>query len=807
MIMRKYLQYILAICLLFCACDDREIVESGAADDNAVTMSFYAGIESYPDSLQTRTVLGGIVSDNTRKVLWLPDDDIYVTNGTIGAKFTNIKTETASIAEFEGSISPGDNYFAVFPYSMVTGYSSSQFQINLPSVQQYVKDGIAAESFPMVAQCADNQFNFRNVCGILVLNLIGEDVIDSIRFSGTDSENKTIKVSGTGTIRSDYGESPVLSMTSAAKDVVTLNCTDNKGKGVKLDKTTPTVFHIVLPAGKYQTFVLEVFSNNSSTIINKKDNPLIIRRSERTTTSSIDYVLLSLEYVDLGLSVNWATCNIGATKPEEYGDYFAWGATEPHYEVGYAQEDPQNHWKRGMSTGYKWSTYKYCNGSSSTMTKYCTDSSYGAVDNKTVLDLNDDAAHVNWGGSWRMPTIAEFRELRDNCTWTWTTMNGIRGYKVVSKKSGYAGNWIFLPAAGRRGGTNLYGVGSYGDYWSASLYESSSDEALVLFFYSDDHNTDHNNRYYGRSVRPVCPVSATGISLDKQSVEIMEGGTETLTATVNYEKGFTGNTATWSSSNNGVATVDDTGKITAVSAGTCTITATVEGFSATCTVTVKPAGHEFVDLGLSVKWATCNIGAESPEEYGDYFAWGETEPHYEVGYAQEDPQNHWKSDKSDGYNWSTYKYCKGSNFSLNKYCKNPTYGYYNYRDTKSTLDPEDDAAHVNWGGIWRMPTDAEFYELRYSSNCTWTWTTMNGINGYKVVSKKSGYTGNWIFLPAAGRRRDTSLDLAGSYGYYWSSSLDGGDSFYARYLYFDSDDFDGDYCGRSIGHSVRPVFR
>jgi hypothetical protein len=131
------------------------------------------------------------------------------------------------------------------------------------------------------------------------------------------------------------------------------------------------------------------------------------------------------EYVDLGLSVKWATCNVGATKPEEYGDYFAWGETTP-------------------KDAYDWSTYKWCNGGPSTQTKYCTNSSYGTVDNKTTLDLSDDAACANWGGSWRMPTRAEQDELRNNCTWTWTTQNGVNGYKVT----GTNGNSIFLPAAG-----------------------------------------------------------------------------------------------------------------------------------------------------------------------------------------------------------------------------------------------------------------------------------------------------------------------------------------------------------------------
>lgn len=212
-------------------------------------------------------------------------------------------------------------------------------------------------------------------------------------------------------------------------------------------------------------------------------------------------VTVKPEYVDLGLSVKWATFNVGATKPEEYGDYFAWGETEPYYEAGYAREEPQSHWKSGKS-GYDWSTYKYCNGSVSTLTKYCTNSSYGTVDNKTVLDLGDDAAHVNWGGSWRMPTKAEQDELRDNCTWTWTTLNGVNGYKVVSKVNG---NSIFLPASGFRDRSSLYVVGIYGYYWSSSLGEDTSDCAYYLYFGSSDVGWDDVGRNYGLSVRAVCP--------------------------------------------------------------------------------------------------------------------------------------------------------------------------------------------------------------------------------------------------------------------------------------------------------------
>ena len=192
------------------------------------------------------------------------------------------------------------------------------------------------------------------------------------------------------------------------------------------------------------------------------------------------------EYVDLGLSVKWATCNVGATKSEDYGDYFAWGETQP-------------------KSTYNWSTYKWCNGSYNTLTKYCTNSDYGTYDGKSTLELADDAARAKWGGSWRMPTKEEQDELRDNCTWEWTTQNGVEGYKVTSKKKGYTKNSIFLPAAGYRYDSSLDLAGSYGRYRSSSLYADYPYEAYYLSFDSGYVDWFYSNRLYGFSVRPVCP--------------------------------------------------------------------------------------------------------------------------------------------------------------------------------------------------------------------------------------------------------------------------------------------------------------
>ena len=182
-------------------------------------------------------------------------------------------------------------------------------------------------------------------------------------------------------------------------------------------------------------------------------------------------------------------------------------------------------------------------------------------------------------------------------------------------------------------------------------------------------------------------------------------------------------------------------------------------------------GHEYVDLGLSVKWATCNIGATSPEEYGDYFAWGETST----------------KETYDEDNCPTY----GLSISQLQ-----TQGYI---DSEGNLTAQYDAAAANWGGDWRMPTYDDLNEL--INNCTWTWITQNGVNGYNV----EGPNGNSIFLPAAGLRNGSSLSLAGSNGYYWSSTPYENNGFVAYRLYFDSDDHRMNINVRYGGWSVRPV--
>ena len=207
-------------------------------------------------------------------------------------------------------------------------------------------------------------------------------------------------------------------------------------------------------------------------------------------------------------------------------------------------------------------------------------------------------------------------------------------------------------------------------------------------------------------------------------------------------------------------------------------------------------GHEYVDLGLKVKWATCNVGAEKPEDYGDYFAWGDTTTKYEPGYAQsESPQ--WKDGMWDGYSWVNYRFSNETSNSLFKYCDNIDYGFDDITDTLTILTPADDVAHYKWGGNWRMPTQADFDELL--KNCDCNYTTQNGVKGWKFT----GNNNNSIFLPEAGDFEGTTC--GGEYGAYWSGTMSGFESAAMGLVLMEEDSWFTSEIPRIYGNTVRPV--
>ena len=469
--------------------------------------------------------------------------------------------------------------------------------------------------------------------------------------------------------------------------------------------------------------------------------------NQQSFTTIVEY-----QYVDLGLPSGtlWATINVGANAPEEYGDYFAWGEISP-------------------KDYYDWSNYLHSINNGSTLIKYVYPSSYvqyQIIDSLTVLMPEDDAATANWGEDWRMPTKEEWQELYQSTSHEWTTQDGVNGMLFTAQN----GNSIFLPAAGTYSQSGLNYEGDQGMYWSSNLVtDFVSSLAWCFRFMTDDYAMIYGQRQNGYPVRPVRSGVLNPSFIIDATANPAEGGvvtgggyyfegTEcTLTATANEGYTFTN----WTE-NDEVVSVEATYTFTVNADRTLVANFTYNGGG---------DDHEYVDLGLpsGLLWATCNVGADNPEDYGDYFAWGETTT-------------------KDTYNGSTYQYYDGSN--LTKYTGS---------DGLTTLLPEDDAATANWGSGWRMPTQAEFQELL--DHTIVTWTTQNGVNGRLFTASN----GNSLFLPAAGYRNSSSLNDAGSDGYYWSSSLYWGYPLSAWILYFNSGYYGMDYSSRDYGQSVRPV--
>jgi hypothetical protein len=395
---------------------------------------------------------------------------------------------------------------------------------------------------------------------------------------------------------------------------------------------------------------------------------------------------------------------VGATTPLEFGDFFAWGETEP-------------------KDTYNWETYIWCDGDACTssnrsLTKYCDRNAYGKLDGKLSLELEDDAAHVKWGGDWHTPTTEDFQELMDYCTFVYDDIDEaqtIEGFKII----GPNGNSIIMPAAGYRRNSTSYNNSFY--YWSANLMMNDNQStnggrnaACLRHVNSEEADFTGKNRYVGHPVRPV---------LSKYTPVV-----ENTEAPKSYRN------------------------------------------------------HDLVDLGLpsGTLWATCNLGASSPEGYGCYYSWAETKG---------------SCDGKTTFTEDTYQYYNGS--SMTTYLE------------EGTLSSSDDAATQNWGGYWRMPTRTEIAELENENYTTCVWTDIKGIYGCLVTSKVSGYEGNSIFLPAAGYYKNSAVKDVGEQGLYWASTIRdvSGESVFVSGDIMQLDDA-GMVKGarhRYLGYTIRPV--
>lgn len=410
------------------------------------------------------------------------------------------------------------------------------------------------------------------------------------------------------------------------------------------------------------------------------------------------------EYVDLGLSVKWASFNVGAAKPEEAGRYIGWG-------------DPT-----GLEESLSRSKYGY---DANTM--------------NIGFNQNYDTPYHLWGKKWRMPTRAEFEELFSKTTVTYKENPRCLVF------TGANGNSITIPYAGLITDGQLTKT-MWGWYWSAES-DGSAPYYVVLYdvISPEEGQLDVVNRL---SIRAVY-AEATG-----------------------YHPGTDPGT------NPGTDPGTDPGT-------TPSVDPTPE----------TPVAGSAVDLGLSVKWANYNVGSTSQNIIGDYLTWGAIE-------------------MQEQYTIAAYIYGNSTDIGGMKYLGQSDDPEYQSNHSYSIANTEYDAAHVRWGGTWRMPTRAEIQELK--DECTWTWTsrldTKNGmVNGYEVKSKKNG---NSIFLPAAGRMiqdgTTPSVWNMGDWGFYWSGSVYYGSNpdelnRNAEILEFNERAMNLSYQSRYAGLPIRPV--
>ena len=695
----------------------KEPVQTEPVVVNGTQMTFTACAEVPGADTRTTVV-------NTNLVYWSPGDVLSVfygpgSNG--GSRFVSSNTEVCPKADFSGimdQVSPaggaqGNYFWAAYPFIPENVCDGVSVTVTVPGEQEAIEGSFDPYSFPSVARSTGTELQFYNVCGGLIIELSDPD-IESVTVSSNNGEAVAGKVKVSfGADKRPYVREVVDGLTS-----VTLS-------SPSLRLSTGCKYYIsLLPATLTKGFSITVNKGNSASIkVFPKARTL--RRSTFGSMSGFDDDSdLTSMAVDLGVSVKWASLNVGATKPDGYGTFFCWGETAP-------------------KDNYVWGDYCYF-GTSSPIIKYNIDPYNGTPDYKTVLEPMDDAATIVYGSPWRLPTRAEFDELLTGCTWTWTIVDNTPGYTVSGN-----GNSIFIPAAGYRTGTSQPEYDKTLAYWTSTLSNDNCENAVALSGNQDGFGSNQfYPRFYGLPVRAVYSafVPVESISFADSTPIIMAGESCPAPAYTITPSNATSTDIVWVSGNESVAEVRQDGTVTGVNPGTVTIYAyTSSGVSSSFNVVVKEAILEPVDLGLSVMWAPFNMEASAPEEAGGYFAWGEMSSKRNFG-------------------WNNYSYCDGSSTTLTRYNYDQAFGAVDY---KSVLDLDDDIAAFSLGYPWRLPSKAEMEELVKKS--TITPVKVDGeLTGYEVT----GPNGNSIFLPACGYKEGSSvLDDEAAAGY-WTSSVD-----------------------------------
>ncbi len=498
----------------------------------------------------TKTELSG--SGSTRQVKWTDGDEIkYYTKDKQSSASTASVTSDGSSAFVEIPRGRNDDFInAVYGAGSLNASSSTS---DCMYVESPAKNSQSYTTFAQAHLCAafssdleDPNLRFHNA--VAILKFTSASAISKVIFSGNKGE--VITGGSNGDLKITYSGGAISSAPASTG-------------GTSVTVTTAgqeSDFYIaILPVNFTEGIIVRGYDASGYLLCERKTS------GELNTVNAAGLPIIanlgSLQdwldnpkptAVDLGLSVKWASFNLGASTPEGSGDYFSWGETAP-------------------KSSYTWSTYAYGQSKNGPFSEYVVDATHGTPDYKTILDLEDDAAHAIWGDAWRMPSKEEVQELRNSCTWTWTTMNGVNGYKVTSSSTG---NSIFLPAVGLMSGSKVQNVGTEGDYWSSSLYTAEFCSSWSPYFTSSQFSTGDCYRYFGLPVRAVYGevVPVTEITLPETLILTM-GKTESVTLTASVlPENATYKNLTWVSSDYSVANVDANGNVTAVALGTTTVT-------------------------------------------------------------------------------------------------------------------------------------------------------------------------------------------------------------------------------------------
>ena len=467
---------------------------SYASAEFTVTQSWTASSITMTPSSQTTDYTGGsfsfsyaITNPRTNTTVTAESQVNWITNVTVSGNSINYKVaENNSGAQRTGKIKLSYGSYATVEFIVTQSWSASSITLTPTSQTTDYTSGSLNFNYAIT-----NPRTNTTVTAESQVNWITDVAVSGNSISYKVLENNSAALR-TGKIKLTYGTyaTAEFSVTQSGKPVISLS----------LDRVT-----LDLALGVNETLLATVDPVDAP-LQWSSDLPSVAAVSQEGKVSAVGVGLATITVAasngkiatcevtvrdmgeeDLGLSVKWASYNLGASSPEGFGYFYAWGETE-------------------TKSDYSWSTYKFGTSVSGPFSRYNTKSSYGNVDNLTILltgPEGDDVASKILGGNWRIPTQNEWKELQNDCTWEWVTINGIEGYKITGDKTGFKNKWIFLPAAGGKQGTDYVNTGAHGNYWSSSLNDRYPYDAWNVIFYQGTVSIKNFSRYYGRTIRPV----------------------------------------------------------------------------------------------------------------------------------------------------------------------------------------------------------------------------------------------------------------------------------------------------------------